>query len=125
MSGTRVQLQTLSGGLEKCLESGNHFQTFRQCLECLNLWKFAPDTPDTDLVYAMAARIMGDDQVTMPFASYPQIVHMKTHLLPIQGKDWTQELLWEYVHGQLRINTIAQWGCVHYHNKTWCPKHEQ
>jgi len=87
--------------------------------------KFAPDTPDTDLVYAMAARIMGDDQVTMPFALYPQIVHMKTHLLPIQGKDWTQELLWEYVHGQLRINTIAQWGCVHYHNKTWCPEHEQ
>ena len=87
--------------------------------------KFAPDNPDTDLVYAMAARIIGDDQVTMPFASYPQIVHMKKHLLPIQGKDWTQELLWESMHGQLRINTIAQWGCVHYHNKTWCPKHEQ
>ena len=81
------------------------------------LLKFPDDVPTTDLVYAMAAQIMGPEQVTMPFASYPQIVHMKRHVIPTNTNDWTQELVWE--SNPLRINTVAQWGAVHYHVKEW------
>jgi hypothetical protein len=82
------------------------------------LLKFPDDVPSTDLVYAMAAQIMGPERVTMPFTTYPQIVHMKRHMIPTQTHDWTKELVWEF--DPLRINTVAQWGAVHYHVKDWC-----
>ena len=81
------------------------------------LLKFPDDVPSTDLVYAMVAQILGPELVTMPFASYPRIVHMKRHMIPIQTPNWTQELVWEY--NPLRFNTVAQWGAVHYHVKDW------
>lgn len=83
------------------------------------LIKFAPDTPDTDLVYAMAAQIMGPEQVTLPFVDYPQIVHMKKHHAGTQTNRWTHELTWE--QDPLRINTVAQWGAFHYNIKEWRP----
>lgn len=85
------------------------------------LLQFPEDTPSTDVVYAMAARIMGDHRVTLPRGLGPQIVHMKPHMIPLQGKNWTQELVWEHAEGVLRINTVAQWGMVHYHHKDWLP----
>lgn len=81
------------------------------------LLKFPDKIPSTDLVYAMVAQIMGPDQVTMPFVSYPRIVHMKRGIIPTSLQDWTQELTWE--SNPLRIQTVAQWGAVHYHQKAW------
>ena len=81
------------------------------------LLKFPDDEPTTDLVYAMAAQIMGPELVTMPFASYPKIVHMKRHMIATHTPNWTQELVWE--NNPLRFNTVAQWGAVHYHQKDW------
>ena len=81
--------------------------------------RFAPEQPDTDLVYAMAAEIMGRDRVTLPFASYPKIVHMKQHIIGSNQSDWTKEVVWESVQGSLRVNTVQQWGCFHYHHKHW------
>ena len=88
--------------------------------EFKKLIKFPPESADTDLVYAMAAQIMGPEQVTMPFATYPQIVHMKRHHAGTETQDWTRELVWEM--DPLRINTIAQWGAFHYNVKDW--RHE-
>lgn len=79
------------------------------------LLKFPPDVPDTDLVYAMAANIIGPERCTLPFASYPQIVHMKRHIAGTQSEDWTKELVWET--DPLRVQTIAQWGAFHYNVK--------
>lgn len=90
---------------------------FERWDEFKTLLKFPDDIPSTDLVYAMAAQIMGPEHVTMPFATYPKIVHMKRHMIPIQTHDWTRELVWEL--DPLRINTVAQWGAVHYHVKDW------
>jgi hypothetical protein len=84
-----------------------------------NLLKFPPQEPDTDLVYAMAAVIMGPEKITLPFASYPKIVHMKQHAIKTKNLDWTHDLIWEYVDRNLRINTVSQWGCVHYNKKNW------
>lgn len=81
------------------------------------LLKFPPEQPDTDLVYAMAAQIVGPELCTLPVACSPKIVHMKQHTAGITSTDWTQELVWET--DPLRINTVAQWGAFHYYIKEW------
>lgn len=83
------------------------------------LLKFSPHEPDTDLVYAMSAKILGHERVTMPFVSYPRITHMKKHIIQTCSDDWTQDLVCENLSSVLRINTISQWGCFHYHVKSW------
>lgn len=81
------------------------------------LLKFPDELPTTDVVYAMAAVIMGPDCVTLPKGLGPTIVHMKQHVNPIHSSDWTKELTWE--NNPFRINTVTQWGLVHYHIKEW------
>ena len=83
------------------------------------LIKFADEVPSTDLVYAMAADIVGRDTVTLPPGCGPNIVHMKRHIIGTRTQDWTQELIWET--DPLRIQTVTQWGMVHYNSKTWRP----
>ena len=90
---------------------------FENWAQYKTLIKFPDEIPSTDLVYAMAAQIMGPERVTLPFVTYPRIVHMKRGIIPIRSDDWTQEITWE--SNPLRINTIAQWGAVHYHQKDW------
>jgi len=90
---------------------------FEHWAEYKTLLKFPEESPSTDVVYAMAAKIMGPESVTLPQGLGPNIVHMKKHIVPIQSHDWTQELVWEM--DPFRINTVAQWGLVHYHIKNW------
>ena len=92
-------------------------QIFEQWDSYKKILKFPDDVPTTDVVYAMAAVIMGVDRVTLPTGLGPTIVHMKRYINPIQTDNWTKELVWE--NNPLRINTIAQWGLVHYHVKEW------
>ena len=96
--------------VRKIFENWDQFRT---------LLKFSDEQPSTDLVYAIAVQILGPERCTIPHA--PTIVHMKKNIIPTQSVDWTQELVWEYVAGQLKINTVAQWGCFHYHIKDWSP----
>ena len=84
------------------------------------LLKFPEDQPSTDVVYAIAAQTIGPDLVTMPFASYPQITHMRPRIAGTAG-NWTRELVWEWVDGRLRIESVPQWGTFHYHVKDWQP----
>jgi len=97
------------------------FQTVRNIFEhwasYKTLLRFPEETPSTDVVYAMAAQIMGPELVTLPKGLGPTIVHMKPHVNPIHTGDWTKELVWEI--DPCRINTVAQWGLVHYHVKDW------
>lgn len=88
-----------------------HWDAYRTLL------KFPDETPTTDVVYAMAAVIMGADRVTLPDSLGPTIAHMKSGVIPIRTNDWTQELIWE--SDPIRINTVAQWGLLHYHVKDW------
>lgn len=92
-------------------------QIFEQWNEYKTLLKFPDDVPTTDVVYAIAAVIMGLENVTLPPGLGPTIVHMKRHINPIQSDNWTKELTWE--NDPFRINTVAQWGLVHYHVKGW------
>ena len=90
---------------------------FEHWTEFRKLLKFADDRPSTDVIYAMVAKIMGPERVTLPAGVGPSIVHMKRGINPIKTDDWTQELIWET--DPFRINTIAQSGFVHYHKKDW------
>lgn len=81
------------------------------------------DIPSTDLVYAMASVIMGPETVTLPYGIGPSIVHMKKGIISGIGDDWTESMFWE-ADPTLRINTVSQWGLVHYHIKHW-RAHEQ
>lgn len=90
---------------------------FENWIEYRKLLKFPDEQASTDLVYAMAAQIVGVEQVTLPSGYGPSIVHMKQHINKLQGSDWTQELVWE--SNPLRINTVAQHGLVHYYIKDW------
>lgn len=83
------------------------------------LLRFPDDEPTIDLVYAVVAQVMGPDRVTLPAGYGPTIVHMKRHIAGLRTEDWTQELVWEHVDQNLRINTLSQWGLVHYHVKDW------
>jgi hypothetical protein len=44
---------------------------------------------------------------------------MKRHIMAVQREKWQEELLWEYQDYILRINTMAQQGAFHYHQKDW------
>jgi hypothetical protein len=67
----------------------------------------------------MAAEIMGRERVTMPFSTYPKIVHMKRHIAGTHTEHWLDELVWEYQDLRLRIQTVPQTGAFHYHVKDW------
>ena len=90
---------------------------FENWIEYKRLLKFPDEDPTTDVVYAMAAVILGEETVTLPPGLGPTIVHMKQHINRLQTENWTQELIWE--NNPFRINTVAQWGLVHYHVKDW------
>ena len=92
-------------------------QIFEQWNSYKKILKFPDDVPTTDVVYAMAAVIMGAENITLPPGLGPTIVHMKRYINPIQTDDWTKELVWE--NNPFRINTVAQFGLVHYHIKEW------
>lgn len=97
------------------------FQLVKNIFELWNdykkLLKFPEETPSTDVVYAMAAQIIGPELVTLPAGLGPTIVHMKRSINPLATNDWTKELVWE--SNPFRINTVAQFGLVHYHVKEW------
>ncbi len=83
------------------------------------LLKFPEDIASTDVVYAMAANIVGPEKCTMPFADYPRIVHMKRHIAGTEREAWMDELVWEYKNYMLRVNSVAQWGAFHFNRKEW------
>lgn len=85
--------------------------------EFSKLLKFPEETPSTDVVYAMAANIVGPELCTMPFASYPQIIHMKRHIAGTATEDWRDELVWEYNNYIMRVNSVVQSGAFHYYVK--------
>lgn len=90
-----------------------HWENYKKLL------KMPDDEATTDVVYAVAAVIMGPERVTLPVGLGPTVVHMKKYINPIATEDWTQELVWENTRPGLRINTVAQWGLFHYHVKDW------
>jgi hypothetical protein len=92
---------------------------FENWAEFRTLLKFPDELATTDVVYGMAAAILGVENVTLPIGLGPSIVHMKRNIIPTLTDDWTEELVWENTDPGLRIQTVAQSGFFHYHIKDW------
>lgn len=90
---------------------------FEQWSTYRTLLKFPEEVPSTDVVYAMAAVILGPERVTLPLGYGPTMIHMKKGMIPTTAENWTDELVWEHTDPGIRINTVTQWGLVHYHVK--------
>ena len=105
------------------LTAKNFFELVRNIFENWDQFKTMLKFPDeqatTDVVYAMAAAILGVENVTLPAGTGTTITHMKKSIIPTLSEDWTEELVWEATDPGLRIHTVAQSGFVHYHVKDW------
>lgn len=72
------------------------------------------DPGTTDLIYAIAAKMIGVENVTLPDTSYPTLIHMKGQINNLILEDWTKELTWELDKSNIRVNTINQRYPFHY-----------
>ena len=76
----------------------------------------------TDVVYAIAAHILGPENCTLPWFTDMSMVHMKKHIAGTVMSDWSREMLWEVDKDVFRIGTVPQLWPVHYHVKTFADK---
>lgn len=77
------------------------------------------DTPTTDVVFALAVKILGEESYIIPTLDFFNFAHMKSG---VQG--WSDQQPWtDYVNVEhsdiLRINNINQYQPVHYHDKNF------
>lgn len=78
------------------------------------------DRPSTDVIYSIAAKIVGVENCTIPSLDFFNFVHMKPHIQnwPAQV-EWNELVLAEVDPPILRINNLNQYNPVHYHVKHW------
>jgi hypothetical protein len=74
--------------------------------------------PTTDVVFAMAAKIIGSELCTIPSLDFFNFTHMKSS---IQGwsdrQPWTDHVNTEFDGNMLRINNLNQYHPVHFYQK--------
>lgn len=87
-----------------------------------NVLRYCPDNEiaTTDVVYALATIIHGEEKCLIPSAINPlKWVHMKPKIIDIVSDDWTKELFFEILHnGQVKICNYSQFYPVHYVHKS-------
>jgi hypothetical protein len=77
-------------------------------------------TPSTDLVFALAARIVGEELCTLPSADFINFVHMKPGINGFnEGLTFDEVFVTEFDQGMIRINNINQYHPLHYYNKNF------
>jgi hypothetical protein len=78
------------------------------------------DEPSTDLVFALAAQIIGRESCTLPSVDFVNFVHMKP---AINGFDnnlhSNQVFVTEFDQGMIRINNVNQYHPLHYYDKNF------
>ena len=78
------------------------------------------ELPTTDVVYALAAQILGVENCTLPKMDYVNFVHMKPGINRFsQALPWNELVVHEINLPMVRINNINQYHPVHYHEKSW------
>lgn len=73
----------------------------------------------TDIVYSLAARIIGEEKCTDPALTSIGMIHMKKEINLGVNSDWSKEFVYEINKDSLRINTIPQLYPFHYHIKNF------
>ena len=76
------------------------------------------DRPSTDVVFAIAARLLGEELCTNPALDYPGFVHMKGAVNGLAaGANWLDVYPHELYNNNLMINFTRQTWPVHYYQK--------
>ena len=76
--------------------------------------------PTTDVVYALAALILGEEAVTIPSMDFINFVHMKSGFNGwSNARSWLETVMHERDGDVIRINNLNQYSPVHYHDKTY------
>jgi hypothetical protein len=95
---------------------------FSKCKQLYQQWETVQkelvqcdDLGSNDMVFALAAVLVGVDKVTLPAADFFNFVHMKQAIQTRGIGDLNVEL----VPPTIRINGHEQLYPVHYHNKEW------
>ena len=87
------------------------------------LRQFDTIVPSTDVVYAIAAEIMGRETVTMPSMDFINFVHMKSEFNGWSDtRSWIETVLNERDGDVIRINNLNQYAPVHYYDKSYATK---
>ena len=87
----------------------------------VNELKNCRDTvPSTDVVFALAARIVGEDLCTLPTADFVNFVHMKPAVNGFdEGLTFDEVFVTEFDQGMIRVNNVNQYHPLHYYNKNF------
>ena len=82
------------------------------------LKKCIEDRPSTDVLYALAAIMVGPESVTMPSMDFLNFTHMKPAINGFSETDiFTDVFVTEFDQGMIRINNINQLHPLHYYVK--------
>lgn len=93
---------------------GDIFQNWPDWVELLKY--SSEDRATTDVVYAIASRIVGEEYTTMPHMTDISMAHMKPQILGTITQRWYEQLPWELSEDVFRIASFPQMYPVHY----WC-----
>lgn len=78
------------------------------------------DDPTTDVVYAIAAKLLGEEHCTLPSLDWISFTHMKPAINQFSTTTmWKDLVVNELDVPMLRINNINQYHPVHYQDKNW------
>jgi hypothetical protein len=79
------------------------------------------DTPSTDVLYALTAKIIGVENCTIPSMDFINFVHLKP-AINNWGDDntsWQEVVMHERDGHMMRINNLNQYDPVHYYSKSY------
>ena len=77
------------------------------------------DRATTDVVYSIAAKIIGVENCTLPTFTDFSMIHMKREINGNTTQVWHDEMIYEIHVNVFRINTYPQMYPIHYHNKAF------
>jgi hypothetical protein len=84
------------------------------------LKKCFEEEPSTDVLYALAALLIGEETVTMPSIDFINFVHMKSGFNGwSDARSWLDTVMNERDGDVIRINNLNQYHPVHYYDKTY------
>jgi hypothetical protein len=85
-----------------------------------NLKNCVEDGPSTDVLYALAAVMVGEETCTMPSMDFINFVHMKSGFNGwSDSHSWVDTVMNERDGDIIRINNLNQYYPVHYHDKNY------
>ena len=84
------------------------------------LKKCFEEEPSTDVLYALAALIVGEETCTMPSMDFINYVHMKSGFNGWSDtRSWVDTVMSERDGDVIRINNLNQYDPVHYYDKNY------